>query len=123
MPIDAASLRARYPAFAAMPDATLAYWLADAARIVTPAWGEDQEPATLALAAHGLARSGALAGGGAALPAGLTSFRSGAFSVTVDAGAAQQSAAGGYASTSYGLEFLPMLRRNTGWPFLAGVPC
>lgn len=123
MPIDAATLRLRYPAFAAVTDETIAYWLGDAARIVTTGWGTDQEPGTLALAAHSMSINGVLAAaspGGAQIPAGLTSFKSGSVSLTFSDAAAAQAADGGYASTVYGREFLPMLRRNTGGPFLVG---
>jgi hypothetical protein len=124
MPADPATLKTRYPAFAAVPDATVTYWLEDAARIVTPAWGTDEEPAQLALAAHNMAVEGLGAAGGVVnLPAGVTSFRSGGFSATFSDAAAAASAQGGYGSTRYGREFQVMLRRNVGGPFLAGVAC
>ena len=124
---DPTTLRLRYPAFAAVTDATIAYWLTDAARIVTDAWGDDQEPATLALAAHNMSINGApgiatdevtaLAG------SGLTSFKSGTFSAQFSEAAAAQASAGGYAATVYGREFAIMLRRNVGGPRLVGGYC
>lgn len=124
MSIDAATLRIRYPAFAAVPDDAIAYWLTDAARIVTDDWGEDQEPGTLALAAHSMATTpGGLASGNSQIPAGVTSFRSGSTSVTFSDAAAAQSAQGGYGSTIYGKEFAVMLRRNVGGPRLVGIAC
>lgn len=125
MAIDPATLKLRYPAFAAVPDATVQYWLTDAARIVTDAWGDDQEPGTLALAAHSMATTpGVVAGGSgsAQIPAGVTSFKSGTVSLTFSDAAAAQSASGGYQATVYGKEFAVMLRRNVGGPLLVG-PC
>jgi hypothetical protein len=52
------------------------------------------------------------------MPAGVTRFKSGAMDVTVSEAAASAQAKGGYASTSYGLEFLALQRRNFGGPHL-----
>lgn len=111
--IDAATLRLRYPTFAATPDVTLAYWIADAGLTVTDAWGTDQEPATLSLAAHNMAVQG-LDGSDPSM-AGVTSFRSGAFSLTRSDASAS---ATGYASTIYGREFLTFARRQFAGPRL-----
>lgn len=124
--IDPATLRLRYPAFSTVNDGTINYWLTDAARIVTAAWGSDQEPGTLALAAHSMALTpGVLAGGSGAtnFPAGVTSFKSGTVSLTFSDAAAAQASTGGYGSTVYGREFEVMLRRNAGGPMLVGSPC
>lgn len=118
MAIDPATLKLRYPAFAARDDATIQYWLDDAARIVTPDWSE-REPATLALAAHGMAVQGLDQTGAVAIPAGVTSFRSGAFSVSLTEAAANRSLTASYGSTRYGVEFQAMLRRKRGGPLLA----
>lgn len=123
MAIDPATLRIRYPRLASTSDETAQYWLTDAATIVTEAWGVDQEPATLALAAHNIARDAAAAEGGTSIPAGVTRFRSGSFDVSFSDSAAAQSAAGGYSSTSYGAEFLTYLNRNVGGPMLVGYVC
>lgn len=122
MAADAATLKLRYPAFADVADATLEYWITDAERIVTDAWFEaDREPATLTLAAHNAALAGVLPKeGAAALPTGVTSFRSGTFSATISDTAVSAQIAGGYASTKYGQEFEAMLRRNRGGPRLIG---
>jgi hypothetical protein len=117
--IDAATLRIRYPRITAT-DETINYWLTDAASIVTADWGVDQEPATLALAAHNISRNAAASEGGTSIPAGVTRFRSGSFDVSFSDSAAAQSASGGYASTPYGSEFLTYLARNSGGPFLVG---
>lgn len=109
-----ANLKARYAEFAAVPDASAQYWLTDGERFVTEAWAEgDYAPGLMAYAAHNLAVSGL--GTGAALPQGVTSFRSGSFSATVtDA----QASAEGFDATRYGREFIAMQRRNNGTPML-----
>lgn len=114
--IDAATFRLRYPKLAAKSDETIDYWLADAALIVDATWGADQEPATLALAAHGI-QAGEQSGG-AAIPAGVTRFRSGSMDVAFTEEAANALNSGGHDSTVYGREFLPYLRRNRGGPRL-----
>lgn len=123
MTIDPATLKMRYPAFAAVPDATIQYWLDDAGRIVTTAWGADYEPGTFALAAHNmaLARTPGISDGGASqIPSGVTRFKSASVDIAVTEAAANRSVSGGYASTPYGAEFAIMLRRNTGGPELIG---
>ena len=114
-------LKLRYSAFANVSDEVIAYWLADAGRIVTSQWGSDYEPGLLSLAAHNMAAGGALAQtGGVSVPAGVTSFKSASVSLTFSDAAVAQSAEGGYGSTIYGREFQVMLRRNSGGPSLAG---
>jgi hypothetical protein len=122
--IDPATLRLRYPAFAAVSDATIQYWLTDAERIVTAEWGDDEEPASFALAAHHMATNrvaGLVQDASAMIPAGVTSFRSAAFSADVSVAAANRTILGGYSSTSYGIEFAAMQRRNFGGPRLVGL--
>ena len=128
MAIDVATLRLRYPAFTAVGEETIAYWLTEAAREVDASWGDLQEPATLALAAHSMTVTpGVVASAaGASLPAGLTSFRSAAVSLDFSDAAATQAAEGGYKSTEYGREFLRFQRRHIGGPRLVGpvfLPC
>lgn len=117
--INPAVLRLRYPAFASVRDSIISYWLTDAERIVTADWDEaERDPATMALAAHNMAMAGALQVEAGQIPAGVTSFRSGSFSVTVSDA---QASATGYEATIYGREFAAMLRRNCGGPVLVGV--
>lgn len=124
MAIDPATLKMRYPAFATVDDARVQYWLTDAARIVTDSWGPDQEPATLALAAHNMATTpGVLSSGSSSIPAGVTRFRSGSTDISFSDSAAAQSAEGGYKSSPYGKEFAVMLRRNASGPMLVGYVC
>lgn len=123
MAIDPATFRLRFPALGAATDDQIGYWLTDAGRIVTVDWGEDQEPASFAFAAHGLVSSGAVSTGSVSLPAGITSFRSGAMSVSMSEDAANASVTEGYGSTSYGREFLTFLRRHVGGMRLVSYPC
>lgn len=112
-----ALFRLRYGAFSSVADGSIGYWLADAARLVGETWRDgDRDPARLAWAAHMLAESGVLAG---AIPAGVTSFRSGAFSATVDASIASLT---GLQGTIYGREFLALRRASFAGPRLAWTP-
>lgn len=121
---DAAALKLRFPAFAAVDDVTIEYWLTDALTIVTDSWIEaDRDPAQMALAAHNLALTGYGTSGGAvsSLAAmGVTDFKSASMSVSFDAETVRRSGNGGYSSTRYGVQFLTYLRRNVGGPRLVG---
>lgn len=113
----AADLKARYPAFAAVDDATIDYWLTDAHRFVDQSWTEsDYGPALIAVAAHNMVRAGVpgIAGGDTSgfAAAGVTSFKSGTFSAEISEKVVEQAAAGGWGGTSYGQEYLALLRRN-----------
>jgi hypothetical protein len=113
-----ADLKARHAAFGAVADEVVQLWLTDAERFVDSGWLEDDyAPALISLAAHNMALQGL---GVAALPAGVTRFRSGAMDVAISTEAASASAGGGYRATSYGREFAALLRRNHGGPRLAG---
>jgi hypothetical protein len=114
-------LQARYPAFAAVAPSTISYWLIDAERYVTDAWSEgDYAAGLIALAAHNMA----LAGLGtdvaslAAIPLGVSRFKSGSLDVTLTDQAANSRLAGGYDSTRYGAEYALLLRRNRGGPYV-----
>lgn len=119
---DAATLKIRYPAFAAVPDPTVDYWLADARLIVTDAWAaDDRAIAEMLLAAHNMALQGLGTAGGtvANLAAmGVTDFKSASMSVSLDAEILRASKGGGYDATSYGAQFKVYLRRNRGGPRL-----
>lgn len=115
----AADLKTRYPAFAGVEDATVTYWIADAGRVVDESWPETSfGPAMMAHAAHMMVEVGALAGQGL-IPAGVTSFKSGTFSATVSD---RQANAEGYATTSYGRQFLAMRQAAFAGPRLAWEP-
>lgn len=112
-----ALFRVRYGAFASVADGTIGYWLGQAAAAIGEAWIEDsRDPARLAWAAHMLSENSAVAG---AIPAGVTSFRSGAFSATIDASVASLT---GLKATIYGREYLAYRRASFSGPVLAWTP-
>ncbi len=112
-----ATFRLRYPAFASVADGTVAYWIADAELAVDAGWPEASIiVGRLAYVAHRLSETGALT---TAIPAGLTSFRSGSFSATVDSSIAGLT---GFAATSYGREYLALRRAAFVGPRLAWTP-
>lgn len=113
---DASDLKARYPAFAAVDDATVDVWLADAAQDCV-AFPEDYRArAEMAYAAHRLSEIGYGAG---AIPAGVTSFKSGTFSATVSDGLAS---ATGFNASVYGREFMALRRAYFSGPIMAWTP-
>lgn len=112
----AATLKARYPAFATVADATVDYWLAEAGEDCA-GWSDSlRARGEMALAAHRMAELGIVTG---APPAGVTSFKSGTFSATVSDGVALRT---GYESTVYGREFRQLARNLFGGPRLAWQP-
>mgnify|MGYP007083432136 CR=1 FL=1 len=103
-----AELRAMFPAFETVPDATIAFWLRKSDVSIAHWPADDQNDAALYLAAHNMASLGL---GKGTAPAGVTSFKSGTFSVTMSDKAAS---ATGYASTIYGRQYLAMCQRIFG---------
>lgn len=117
----AAHLLMRYPAFAAVPTSTIAYWLTDAERSVDTSWGEgDYAAALMALAAHNMALAGlgTQAVALADVPAGITSMRSGSLSLSFTPEAANSRMTGDLTATQYGQEYAMLLRRNRGGPYV-----
>ena len=111
-----ADLKARFTAFAAVADGTVQDWLDEAAEECA-AWPEAlRARAEMAYAAHRLVETGAVSG---AVPAGLTSFRSGDFAATVEGAVAART---GFAATVYGREFAQLRRRAFGGPIPAWTP-
>jgi hypothetical protein len=115
-------LKARYAAFASVEAGTIQYWLTDAERYVTNAWTEgDYAAGLMALAAHNMTLAGygtdASAVGG--IPAGITRMKSGSLELAFTDAAANARAAGDFAATRYGQEYLALLRRNRGGPFVS----
>lgn len=105
-----AAFLARYPAFAAVPSQTIAYWIADAQTIVGTNWPTDQRDAgVLTYAAHSMAENGIGVSSGAAQ--GVTGFKSGTFSVQQSDAAANRT---GLSATIYGRQYLDMCRRVFG---------
>lgn len=111
------ALKLRYPAFAAVDDTVVQYWLTDAERFVDTTWREaDYAPALMAAAAHAMALQGLGATGAAALPTGVTRFKSASVEVAVSEAAASAQAKGGWGATRYGAEFQAIQRRNFAGP-------
>lgn len=111
-----ADFRTRYPAFAAVPDASITYWLTEGFAEVS-AWADaDQPRGAMAYAAHRLAEQGLGAG---AAPQGVTGFKSGTFSTSISDQAANRT---GFSATLYGREFLDLARNNFAGPRLAWTP-
>ena len=109
-----AGFRLRYPAFDDVDDGRIGYWLAQSATEVGSNWAEDMRSAgKYAWVGHKLVESGALA---SAVPAGLTSFKSGTFEAKVSDKIASLT---GFDSTVYGREFLAMRRRLFSGPITA----
>lgn len=117
-PPNAAALKARFPEFAAVPDAIINLILAEAEAQVGECWIErDRSPATLYLAAHMLAMEGepgrsAGATGGAT--SGPVKRRKVGDVETEFAGfsGGGGGAATGYAASAYGQRYLDLLRKN-----------
>lgn len=117
---DAADLKAAFPAFAAVDDDVITYWITRAGRSVDESWTEgDYAHAMMLLAAHLMVGQGLGTGAAAAAAAaGASEFKrmkSGALDLE-RFDSADGSGSGGYASTSYGNQFLVLLRQNKGGP-------
>jgi len=111
-PPTAATLKTRYPAFTAVADATVDYWINDGLRFVPEAWGaDDYAVGLMTYAAHNMGLGGL--GTDASSGAGVTSVKSGTFSATISEA---QANAKGYAATRYGHDFAAIQRRHNGGP-------
>jgi hypothetical protein len=114
-----ADLIARYPAFAAVAEATINIHLADAATSVDTSWIEaDYAPAITALAAHNMALLGIGAHGETAgyARAGVTRIRSGNFDASFSEGAVAKASGGEFNATPYGRTYRTLLQRSKGGP-------
>jgi hypothetical protein len=117
----ATDLKAAFPAFAAVDDNTIAYWLDRAARTVDQGWPEDDGPhAQMLLAAHLMVQqglgTGAEAEAYAAGAGGFKRLKSGALEIE------RSDAKGGdLASTSYGAQFAALQRAIVGGPRVTGT--
>ena len=108
-----ADFRTRYPAFAAVADSSVQYWLTEGFAEVS-AWADaDQPRGAMAYAAH------KLAGQTGEAPEGVTGFKSGTFSAQLSEQAANRT---GFHATVYGREFLTLARRQFAGPRLAHTP-
>lgn len=116
----AADLKLAFPAFAAVDDNTIVYWLDRAARVVDHDWPEDDGPhARMLLTAHHLVLQGLGTGAEAEVfasgAAGFTRLKSGELWLEREAGK------GGYGDTSYGRQFEALLRAVRGGPRVTGT--
>lgn len=124
-----ADLKAIYPAFAAVDDATILAWINRVnGRYVDESWNEADFPdAIIAAAAHHMARHGipgiATSSSVSYAAAGVTGFKSGTVDITLDPGMVARSTAGGWESTSYGLDYLELLRRRGHGMGVTNVGC
>lgn len=120
-------LQARFPAFADVSVDTIQYWLTDAERLVTDSWVEgDYAIGLMLLAAHNMVLNGLGTGAEAAAAAagasGYKVMRSGSLTLErFDAGSNTSQAGTGFASTTYGAQFLQLLRANRGGPRVVGT--
>jgi len=107
----AADLKALYPAFAAVPDATVDSWIARAERFVGTNWPDDyRADGVMAWAAHGMSTSG-IGTGSSNSTQGVTGFKSGTFSVQISDSAANRT---GFYATIYGRQYLELCRMLFG---------
>ncbi|AYJ87661.1 DUF4054 domain-containing protein [Sphingomonas paeninsulae] len=111
-----ATFKTIFPSFVTTADTSAQYWL-DRALLTTGAWDDDHASYLLTahyltLQGHGTGAEAELAAGGAS---GFTLIQSGALKLE------RASAKTGYASTSYGLQFLPFLRAHFGGPSITST--
>lgn len=116
-PATSADLKAKYPAFATVADATVDLWLAEAVTECAGFIESDRARAEMAYAAHMMRENGL--GTGGAIPVGVTSFKSGTFSATVSDTIA---GATGFNASIYGREYMILRRRSFAGPRLAWTP-
>ena len=104
-------LQTKYPAFAAVADATIDVYIADAQ--VDETWLEaDYAPAIMAWAAWSMTDAGIGTGGEIAgyIGSGVTKLKSGTLDVSFS------DSASGYETNIYGRTYLMLLRKNKGGP-------
>lgn len=123
----AADLKAAFPAFTDVADASIDYWLTRAARTVDASWPDADGPhAQMLLAAHYLTQQGLGAGAEAqAFASGATGFRR-VRSGALDLERFDKEPASDYETTSYGKQFSALLRTIAGGPRVTGtgaLPC
>lgn len=118
-----AGLEAAFPAFLAVPQATIQYWIDRAVSVMgTAGWREsDYTHGAMLLAAHYMTMQGVGTGAEAVSAAqgasGFKVMKSG--SLTLER--FDDGAGGNAYDTSYGRQYLALLRRNTAGPRITGT--
>lgn len=115
-----AEFKTRYPAFAAVSDATIQAYLNDAP--VDDSWlDSDYTRAIMLWAAHTMTANGIGADEiGQAAAAGLSRLKSGTLDVSFKDSAQDMGGMGEYGGTAYGRQFYALLRANKGGPRVIG---
>lgn len=107
-----AEFRIRYPAFSAVTDQAVQYWL-DEGGAQCARWPADNDRAALLYAAHKLTETRA------GLAQGVTSFKSASFSADITSDAANRT---GFRATQYGREYLDLARKHFAGGTMAWNP-
>jgi hypothetical protein len=107
------AFKAAFPAFADTPRDAIAYWHGRAEAVITDAYGDQKDHATMLLTAHHLTMQGQ--GGGAAAQrmskfGGATRVKSGSLELAWDGGGDSM----GFKATIYGQELWPIARNVLG---------
>ncbi len=118
MSTDVAELKAIFPAFTAVADATVQFWLSRAARQVDTSWPEeDRDFARRLLACHLMTEQGLGTGAEAEMfragAAGFDSLKSGSLTLT-RAAPNVTGATGAYGTTQYGRQFAVLAMQVRG---------
>lgn len=120
-----AGLKAAFPAFAAVANSVITMWLTRAARVVDSSWADDDRAyAQALLAAHLMTEQGLGTGAEAEMAAnGASGFKvMKSASLTLERFDTAAGASGSsFSGTSYGRQFLPLLRANKGGPRVTGT--
>lgn len=110
--------QAIFPGFDAVTQPQYDFWVAEAERVVTSAWGDDQQRSTMLCTAHYLASNGYGTSGEAQIAGfgGATDIRSG----TLSLGFSKDSKASSntWLSTRYGKDLWPLIRLYSGAPLV-----
>ena len=112
-------LKMRYPAFAAVDNAILTWWLAYVVgKDVDQGWGAaNGVEAHMAAAAGRMAKAGVQIAGSVVTgfaAAGVTDFKSGSFSAKFSDDAVRQAIAGDWKTSPYGADYLTALEKEKG---------
>lgn len=106
-------LKARFPAFASVPDPTLTMILNEAIAAVGELWLErDRAPAQLYYAAHLLASEGATDGGQSAVSGSIKRDKVGDVETEFAGAVVSGNDPSGFGSTAYGRAYQRLLRLN-----------